>query len=167
MRVVRAPDGSINTESSRKGPLGYLSLDKLKGGEELLEEAVDRVEELLLKSQRTQVENIILDSIRWAGRASVAETLEESFLLFAISLECVVLPKSGPELMFRLSQRIAKVLGKTLDERMEIAKRTKKLYGIRSKIVHDGHYEVTEGQRDEMRMYAKNTVLKLLLERGV
>ena len=78
-----------------------------------------------------------------------------------------MLPIQEQELSFRLSQRAARVLGGDVDARVRIAKRTKELYGIRSRIVHDGHYEIPEGDRDEMRILAKETVVRLLLDSEV
>ncbi len=168
LRLAVAPDGSIQGDDPpRVRPLGHVSLTKLREGAEPIAKAVEHVENMLCQKHPNKTEKILLNSVRWGGRASVAATLEESFLQFAISLECVLLPIQKQELSFRLSQRVARVLGRNVEERARIAKRTKELYRIRSKIVHDGHYEVTKGERDEIRMLAKNTVLKLLLTSDV
>ena len=45
--------------------------------------------------------------------------------------------------------------------------RTKKLYAIRSEIVHSGRYEVNEEQYAEIYNITKSTILKLLASQHV
>jgi hypothetical protein len=54
------------------------------------------------------------------------------------ALEALFAGGSTTELTYRLSLRAAKVLRATAEERIELFKRIKKLYGTRSKIVHGG-----------------------------
>jgi hypothetical protein len=54
------------------------------------------------------------------------------------ALEALFAGGSTTEITYRLSLRAAKVLRATTEERIELFKRIKKLYGTRSKIVHGG-----------------------------
>jgi hypothetical protein len=54
------------------------------------------------------------------------------------ALEALFAGGSTTELTYRLSLRAAKVLRATTEERIELFKRIKKLYGTRSKVVHGG-----------------------------
>ena len=153
--------GYIHSEAYVTGPMDELSIAKLRSTDGTILKAVTRVDSLL-KKQRNKVEEMILTGVRWGGRATVANAWEESFLLSAIALECLILPEQNEELTYRLSQRVARLLGKDFDVRLELAKRTKALYSIRSKIVHNGHYEVTEQECNEIRAIAKNVILELL-----
>ena len=167
MRLAVADDGSIKASGSDDEPVGRFSFAALRERTEgMVTVAVNRVDSLLTE-QRDKVEELILTAVRWAGRATVAKTREESFLLFAIALECLVLPTQSDELTYRLSQRVARLLGEDVDTRVKLAKRTKELYGIRSKVVHSGHYEVTEVECNEVRTIAKNVILKLLTNSNV
>jgi hypothetical protein len=88
---------------------------------------------------------------------------EEAFLLSAIALETIMLPGSGSnELAYRLRLRVAHLLGETLDERREIIRKIRNLYNIRSKIVHDGAYEVTDAELRQIRSFAKKATWRLL-----
>ena len=108
------------------GRWGFFSIAEVReSAEGMVRCAFDRVESLLEKS-RNEVEELLLTAVRWAGRATVARTREEAFLLFAIALECLVLPKEGDELRYRLSQRVARLCGENVEQRLELAKRTKK-----------------------------------------
>lgn len=72
-----------------------------------ISEAISRTEELLKKQKRNKVEDLLLMSVCLGGRAEVKRTREESFLMFMIALECLILPKQYMELRYRLSQRAA------------------------------------------------------------
>ena len=89
-------------------------------------------------------------------------------MLYAIALECAVLPTTGEgELRHRLSQRVAKLMAKTVDGRLEHQKVLRTLYDVRSKIVHSGHYEVNDAQLQRIRGIAKRTILALLTDTKV
>ena len=147
---------------SSVGPMGGYSLAKLSA-QKGIQKAIKRVRKLLGKQSRNEVEELLLTAVRWSGRATVSERLEESFLLYAIALECIVLPgMDGGELRHRLSQRVARLLGGNMGDRVVLQQKTKKLYDIRSKIVHNGFYEVNEDDLNVMRTIAKRVVLRLL-----
>ncbi len=166
-RLAVADSGNMYTDYSDDRPVGIFSIGEVReSAEGKVRGAFDRVESLLEES-RNEVEELLLTAVRWAGRATVARTREETFLLFAISLECLVLPTEKDELRYRLSQRVARLCGEDMDQRLELAKITKKLYDVRSKIVHSGHYEVTEDERDEIRIAARVVILRLLTDPDV
>lgn len=164
VRLAVADSGNMYNDYSDDRPVGGFSIAEVR--ESAADSAFDRVESLLEKS-RNEVEELLLTAVRWAGRATVATTREEAFLLFAIALECLILPKEKDELRYRLSQRVARLCREDMDQRLELAKRTKKLYDVRSKIVHSGHYEVTEDERDEIRIAARVVILRLLTDPDV
>ncbi len=167
VRLAVADSGNMYNDYSDDRPVGVFSIAEVReNAEEMARCAFDRVESLLEKS-RNDVDELLLTAVRWAGRATVATTREEAFLLFAIALECLVLPTEKDELRYRLSQRVARLCGEDMDQRLELAKRTKKLYDVRSKIVHSGHYEVTEDERDEIRIAARVVILRLLTDPDV
>ena len=153
--------------SSSVGPFGGYNVRGLKhtlgiGG------AVRRVHNLLRLHPRDDVQETLVTSVRWAGRATIARAHEESFLLYAIALECALLPKTGEgELSHRLSQRVAKLVGRTVASRLKYQNRMRDLYRIRSRIVHSGHYAVEEGQLWQMRDIAKGIILKLISDARV
>ena len=167
VRLAAADSGAMYTDYSDDTPRGAFSIRKVReNAEGMVSCPFDRVDSLLA-SNRNEVEELLLTGVRWAGRATVATTAEESFLLFAIALECLVLPTERDELRYRLAHRVARLCGEDLDQRLELAKITKKLYDVRSKIVHSGHYEVTEDERAEIRIAAKVVILKLLTDPDV
>ena len=153
---------SFTVSKQRVGPLGNIPLDKLflLASERNL--GLQRVSFLLCKDRRGLEEQII-SSIQWAGRATTERRKEESFLLYAIALESLILSDTPPtELVFRLRTRVAHLLGKNLSARKEISAKVSGLYGIRSKIVHSGTFQVTDADYGLMRTVTKGSILRIL-----
>lgn len=149
VRLAVADSGSMYTDYSDGRPVGGFSIAEVRqSAERMLRRAFDRMEFLLEKSknQVNEVEELLLMAVRWAP---------------------LVLPTKTDKLSHRLSQRVAWLWGEDEDQRLELAKRTKKLYEIRSKIVHSGYYEVTEDERAEIRMAVKAVILRLLTDPDV
>ena len=157
-----------DTKECSHGPTVSFSIAKLRQSKSpIVRSAAKRVDSLL-KGNKNKVEKLTLRSVCWGGRATTEKTREESFLLFAVALECLVLPgDDNRELGYRLSQRVAQLLSKDALERKELMEKTKKLYNVRSKIVHSGHYEVTEEEHNEIHSIAKSVIFKLLANRYV
>jgi hypothetical protein len=106
-----------------------------------------RMLELLEKRTLTKLEDRILKALQWAGRARVEPRTEESFLLFAVALETLLLKDSGnpADLLYQLKLRAAHLVsGLDFDSRKLTVKQIGQLYATRSKIVHTGKFDVTD-----------------------
>ena len=102
-------------------------------------------------------------AFQWAGKASVEPRKEEAFLLFAISLESLLMERDGRlETTEKRALRGAHIIGGNAASPLTVCRDLKKLYGIRSKIVHSGSVEVGEDQLSESRL-AHNVVFPALL----
>ena len=86
-------------------------------------------------------------------------------MLYAIALESLLLgSRSEAEIGYRLRLRCAHLLGLSADGKKRIMKQVSDLYGIRSKIVHSGSFEVTDGDLSLMRFVSKNALIAVLTE---
>ena len=168
--------GSINifdmftqTAANTRRPTVGFSLKELRQSpDSMVRRAVRHLGSLLKKENKNKVEEVTLRAAYWGGRATAEQTREESFLFFTVALECLVLPnRDNIELSYRLSQRVAQLLGRNTRERRNLMERTKKLYGIRSDIVHSGRYKVNEEEYAEIYNITKSTILKLLASQHV
>ncbi|GEM_PF-981835 len=124
-----------------------------------------RISKILAADHRTEIEEKILASIQWAGRAEVElqQRREEAFLHYAIALETIMLGRQQDvELTYRLSMRTALLAGDTPEKRVEIKKEIRELYGIRSKIVHSGLYEVTDDDVAKIRSLVVTCIMRIL-----
>ena len=158
--VAIKPDGSCYWSMSRTKPSGHFSMDKLRSTRSA-RALVKRVSGLL-RTSRNKTEELLVTGVQTAGRATIATRPEESFLLFAIALESLILPQKGQELTHRLSQRVARLLAKGVTKRLEHSKQISSLYAIRSKIVHSGSYEVDASDLNLIRVYTKKVIARML-----
>lgn len=158
--VTTKRDGSYYFDMSRTRPLGRFSIDRLRGTTSArgLVKSVSQ----LLRKDRNEMEELLLAAVQTAGRATVATRPEESFLLFAIALESLILPRKGFELTHRLSLRVARLLAKDTSSRIRHSKEIRDLYGIRSKIVHSGSYEIDNTDLSAVRIYTKKVIATML-----
>ncbi len=153
----------LDQQIKQFGPNEAFSIQRLLYGEGRKLGAV-RINNLLATKTRNLVEERILSAMQWAGRATIDERNEESFLLYAIALESLVMERSNEsELGYRLKTRISHLLGKDLTSRKQIRKDVSTLYGIRSAIVHKGAFEVSEVDLRLMRFLTKEAILTVLM----
>jgi len=164
--VSIAKDGSYTTDSAASTAWTY-SFEKLRDVSEPGAGVIRRIDELLAQHAPTQVEDSPIRAVRWAGRAAGSESFEDKFLFSLVALESLLLPGSDRELSFRLSLLVARVLGRNDASRRKISGDVKRLYGLRSRLVHDGRFEVTEDDQDLVLTIAIETIVRLLTDGGV
>jgi len=101
---------------------------------------LDQFGEILLKdkSSRTELENRIITALRWIGSGINEEVDCDKFLKFAIALECLLLSREEEGKGSSIAERCAFILSDNPQDRANIDKEVKKLYGKRSDIAHEG-----------------------------
>jgi hypothetical protein len=154
---------AFQTPMERTGPHLRFSFDL----PQLVGTGFERVSAILAKVEkdRTAIEDKLISALQWAGRASVDPRAEESFLLFAIALESLLMELEGEdrnEITEKLALRGAHLVARNLKSRLIVYRDLKRLYGVRSKIVHSGSIEVGETQLSEIRYYARLGLLTML-----
>jgi hypothetical protein len=147
------------------GPLTPLSAEMFRNAEKKYKNGFSQAGQLLIAC-KGGFQSKLLSAIHWAGRATIEDRKEEAFLLYAIALESLVLAENQKdELGYRLSIRVAHLLGDNVQHREDITKRIKELYEIRSKIVHSGFYQVTDADLGDMRKITKGCILRILKDK--
>ncbi|TLD43142.1 MAG: hypothetical protein JETT_0577 [Candidatus Jettenia ecosi] len=112
---------SLFINRKRIGSLGQLSLVKLQQEESSKETGFAKASSFL-KGPQNKLQEQVIASLQWAGRATAEVRKEEAFLLFAIALESIVLADGNlQELTYRLRGRVAHLLGKSLSDRKDIS----------------------------------------------
>ena len=76
-------------------------------------------------------------------------------------IEALFNPSGQGELIFRISRSLAVLLGEDVDEAVKIEKKIKKFYDKRSRIVHNGNADITEGEVLELRSYLRKCIIRL------
>ena len=144
------------------GPLMELSMKRLLESDEQFKLGLSYIDSVLSKPNANKYEKSLLTAIQWAGRAAASLRREEAFLLFAIALESALLTKSEKEsVTYKLRTRIAHLMGGSLERRRELYSMVGRLYGTRSQVVHNGSYQVTDLELEEIRRIALSCISRL------
>ena len=162
IKFSKSQDGSFLISPDYKTPFN-LDMQRLREIEGFSGDARARVDELLSTHPRSRVQELMLRSVRWLGRAVAAETSEDGLLNSVIALECLTLPKKlESKIASTFSRRVARILDENGSKYERLVKDVKRLYNIRSRLVHDGSLEVSENDRaycQSMAMAAVFTVI--------
>lgn len=92
----------------------------------------------------TSLQSVIVQAAQALGRSVVAHSTDESFLGCTIAIERLLIPDGTESTVERFSDRLALLLGATEEGRVWISKTAKRLYNLRSKIVHAAFAGVTD-----------------------
>ena len=127
----------------------------------------DVINKLLGKNPRdlTLFERELLLAINWYGTAVDMTDPVLKFLNYAIVLEVLISKfekDSDRTITDKLAEGVAFLLGKKYEKRREIKKKIKKLYRIRSAIVHGGLDSVDDKNIREIEIAALYLILDLL-----
>ena len=162
LRMAVAADGSFS-HSLQATKLGTFSFERLRELTGPAGDALKRVESLLLKKDRTPVDELLLRAARWIGRATDADSLEDEFLFSMIALECAMLPTQIRDKGKHLSARIANLLTEDVGARRTLRGEMARLYGVRSRLVHDGSREIPDTTCDWLYEVARETIVRALV----
>ena len=162
LQVALAADGSF-WENRQATKLGTFSLERVHDLSGLAGEAAKRVEALLAHEVRNPAEELLLRAVRWVGRATAAESLEDEVLFSEIALECLTRPGRDRHTKQELVSQTAAILGGSRSDGGSIEDEVARLYGVRSELVHDGSREVSESDSTEMYEIALAVTLSMLV----
>jgi hypothetical protein len=164
--ILNKNDGaSCNTGRKRIGPLQELEISRIIELDKNDDIGFDYICKILGKNNPNKFEQALITAIQWTGRAVVSNRREDAFLLYAIALESIILfdnPKT--ELNYRLRIRIAHLIAKKPENRREVVNTVKELYSLRSKLVHDGKYEITDLEIDSMKSICISCIKRLCVD---
>jgi hypothetical protein len=139
-----------------------------------------KILEMERKDNKTDLEKRILNSLIWFSKAydvpicrksgsqqsqNYTDTeyynLGDKYLKLMIALECLLI--FGMEnKKDNLSKRCSYIITDSLEERQRIQNYIKNAYNIRSKIVHDGEYLVTQDEASELMIFVQHLILTLI-----
>jgi hypothetical protein len=108
----------------------------------------------------TPLEYVVVQAAQTLGRSVLAQSADESFLGCTIAVERLLIPDGTDTTVERFSDRLALLLGATEEDRVLISRSAKRLYDLRSKIVHAAFVGVTDD--DYVRM--ENWAIRCLIE---
>jgi len=162
-QLTIAKDGSFTTDSAARIPWTF-SFERLREVDGPASGVIRRIDDLLAVPVPNEVGDFLIRAVRWIGRAAEAESVEDKFLFSVVALESLLLPGRDGELKFRLSLIVARILGPDQTSRQQIASEVKKLYELRSTLVHDGRFNGTQHDQDSAVAIATQTIARLLTD---
>ncbi|MBD1872056.1 hypothetical protein H6F75_01045 [Nodosilinea sp. FACHB-131] len=164
--ILNEADGaSYNTASKKVGPLQELEISRIVESDKNNDIGFNYIISILQKNNLNSFEKALITAIQWAGRAIVSNRREEAFLLYAIALESIILVDNpNAELSYRLRTRVTHLIAKKPENRNEVANTVKELYNSRSKLVHDGKYEITDLEIDSMKSISIRCLKRLSID---
>lgn len=120
-----------------------------------------RFSKLLKNNTPTDLERKILTSIHWYGLGIKDTNQLDKFVKLVIALESILLNEREEPKRYHLAERAALILGKG-KEKKRIYDRVHELYGIRSKIVHEGSKDVKAEDVDDLFYFLSNLVFFMI-----
>ncbi len=125
----------------------------------------DYVWDLACMSDPNGFQTRIITAIEWLGQAISEMSTQNSFLKAAISLEIIFTFNEKtvitPSIMNQISESVALLLGKDLEQRKTLEREIKDLYGIRSSIVHAGKKNIDKSMGLKMIILARSVIREL------
>jgi hypothetical protein len=156
-------DNHITAGNSRKGSIEAIPLD-----DEYFSKPSQEFARLLglLASQCNSLERRILRSVEWTAQALIDPNPASAFIKAATSLEVLFsATEKGvitPSIMAQISESCAHILGSTPESCVHIEATVKRLYGIRSAVVHSGKDSVPEEDLATFIHIARSVAIELL-----
>ncbi len=93
--------------------------------------------------ERSELQNDFFKALAVYSKSCIAQSLTDKLLYAVLTLECVLLKDESESLQKHIGERMAFIIGKSLEHRIAIVANYKKAYALRSGAVHHGR-EVTE-----------------------
>ena len=162
LQMALADDGSFRFSPQTTLPwtFSFARLRELTGPRG---DAVNRVDALLTKEDRNPVDELLLRAVRWLGHAMTAGSRGDEFLFLMVGLECAILPRAADQIAEALSSRTARILDGGNGDPDRLKREVKRLYDLRSRLVHDGDLEITEYDLGQLHGIALDAVLDILV----
>lgn len=122
---------------------------------------------IISKENLNELEEKILVAIGWIRDSLVEEKNNSALLKAMIALESLFYFKTdnfmAPSTTHLISESVLLILGKNLEQRLEMEKQLKKLYGKRSSVTHSGKAKIEKEDCDNLRKIATNVIVKFLV----
>lgn len=156
-------DGNITAGNARKGPIDFIPLDN----DYFYKPSPDFARLLnFIASQGNSLERRILRSVEWTAQALIDPNPASAFIKAATSLEVLFsATEKGvitPSIMAQISESCAHILGDAPESCVQIEATVKRLYGIRSAVVHSGKDSVPEEDLVTFIHIARSVAIELL-----
>ena len=97
-----------------------------------------RLHEMLVSNSMSDLEEAVLEAVLLYSRCTIAKEPADKLVYILVGIESILLKDSNEPITQNLSDRIAFLVGRDLQQRRDIVQSTKKAYKLRSDFVHHG-----------------------------
>ena len=133
------------------------------------EAGYDKLWILIDKANKNKLETRIVNAVQWIGKSLSESDFQSAFIQTVIAIEIIFTFQEKtvvtPSIMSQISESLALIVGNNYAERIEIEKRIKDLYGVRSGIVHAGKDEISYDDYMTFLQYARIVIIRLLTDK--
>lgn len=116
------------------------------------------------REKRNEFEKRLTDAIFWFGEGVTDDKSTMKFIKSCFALESLLLRDPNEPVQNNISERLAFIIGTDLDGRRFVKKEMKKLYRLRSDIVHGRQDEVTEGELNLLERFTRSCLISFCNE---
>ena len=156
--------GEVSNSSTLHGPIEPIQLDAPYFVNE--DNGYQTVWGFTTKTNLNKFQKRIMLAVEWIGQSIADPSPPSAFIKAAIALEIIFTPSQEaiitPSILNQISESIALILGSSVDERLKIELRVKKLYGLRSKIVHSGNKDISQADYKDLLAIARSVIIRIL-----
>jgi hypothetical protein len=156
--------GEVSNSSTLHGPIKPIQLDAPYFVNE--DNGYQTVWGFTTKKNLNKFQKRIMLAVEWIGQSMADPSPPSAFIKAAIALEIIFTYNERdiitPSIMNQISESIALILGSSVDERLKLESRVKKLYGLRSKIVHSGNKDISPADYKTLLEIARSVIIKIL-----
>ena len=99
---------------------------------------LDRLSSILNSSRKTDFENDVLDALFLYSKSCLKSDISDKLVYILVPLETLLLKDENEPIMQNIAERLALLIGNTIEERRKIFSNVKAVYSIRSKFIHHG-----------------------------
>jgi hypothetical protein len=153
----------IGRATVEEGPAGW-NIDDARNSPPTVG-VLEVLDQLGLRKDATEFRSDLYGALQLHARHSVASEIAHKLVFVVAAAESMFLRNSSEPIQKNLGERMAFLIGNTLDERKKLIKNVDLFYNIRSALIHHGQ-QVQEGDKDVVDEFFLNVWLsfKRLLE---
>jgi hypothetical protein len=161
--LIALKEGNLNQMFSK-------TLDRRPMSEYLNNQAIDDLylaglsilDKLLGLSKRSQFQEKLLEALILYSRSAISKDLADKLVYILVALESIFLRNSSEPIQQNLGERIAFLIGDSLEKRKRIIKVTRDTYTLRSCFVHHGRSIDNLETMKEFMEYAWQAIVSLI-----
>lgn len=105
----------------------------------LRESGLDILGKVLKLEEKSNFQRAVLNSLSMYSKSCLMRELSDKLVYILVALESLLLKNENEPIQQNIAERMAFVVGQTVEERKAVVKLVKEIYGLRSRFIHHGN----------------------------